>query len=496
MFSFTTSKGSLTNATAELIVVGATGGADSTYLDAGGEELESAGAGLLAALESVGFEAKAGNTARVPLGDAAKASSVLVIGLGDAPTLDGLRKAAAIAVRSAGTAKSMATSLAISGGEATDVAAGAQAVVEGAILGAYDFTDFKSKPEAKPLKKIALHNAGLGKPQDLKTGVTIGQATGSAQALARDLVNTPPGDKRPPALADRARETVKGTGIKVKILNDDQLKKGGYGGLVGVGQGSSEGPRLVQLTYAPAGAKKHVALVGKGITFDTGGISIKPSSSMLTMKMDMGGAACVLAAITAVAELKLKVKVTAIMALAENMPSGTAQRPSDVITILGGTTVEVLNTDAEGRLVLADALVHASKLKPDVIVDLATLTGAVIVALGPKIGAVISNDEELAGQILAAGTRVSEPFAELPLSKDLYADDMKSDTADIKNAYMGEGAGTIKAGLFLEHFVGEGIPWAHLDIAGIAWTTTDDGYASKGATGAPVRTLIDWLSSL
>jgi leucyl aminopeptidase len=237
-----------------------------------------------------------------------------------------------------------------------------QAVAEGALLGSYRFGAYRTEAPVQRLETITLHTAA--DEDEVREGVGVAAVTAAAAALARDLVNTPPQHKRPPALADRAVAEFEGTDVEVRVLDEDALAEGGYGGILGVGQGSSEPPRLVELTYAPEGATRHVALVGKGITFDTGGISLKPSSAMETMKMDMAGAATVLAVVKAAAELALPVKVTGLLALAENMPSGTATRVSDVLTMKGGTTVEVINTDAEGRLVLGDALVHASELGP------------------------------------------------------------------------------------------------------------------------------------
>jgi leucyl aminopeptidase len=368
----------------------------------------------------------------------------------------------------------------------------AQAVAEGALLGSYRFGAYRTEAPVQRLETITLHT--VADEDEVRDGVRVAAVTAAAATLARDLVNTPPQHKRPPVLADRAVSEVEGTDVEVRVLDEDALAEGGYGGILGVGQGSSEPPRLVELTYAPEGATRHVALVGKGITFDTGGISLKPSSAMETMKMDMAGAATVLAVVKAAAELALPVKVTGLLALAENMPSGTATRVSDVLTMKGGTTVEVINTDAEGRLVLGDALVHASELGPDAIVDVATLTGAAVVALGEKIGILMASDDGLADGLLAAAGDVGEPLWRLPLATDEYGDRLEGNIADLKNSGT-RAAGTIFAGLFLHRFVGEGIAWAHLDIAGTAWTDEAAGYQSKGATGVPVRTLVEWLRS-
>ncbi len=274
-------------------------------------------------------------------------------------------------------------------------------------------------------------------------------------------------------------------------MDDKALEKGGFGGLIGVGQGSAHGPRLVELSYSPVRAKGHVTLVGKGITFDTGGISLKPSNSMMTMKSDMSGAAAVVGVITAAAKLGLKVKITGLCALAENMPSGTATRVSDVLTHRGGTTSEVMNTDAEGRLVLADALAYGAESKPDVMIDIATLTGAQVVALGNKVSGLLGTNKELVQALLAAAQDAGEGLWELPLVAD-YREHLKSTVADLKNIGKAGEAGTIVAALYLKEFT-DGLPWAHMDIAGPSFGDGDNFYNSPGATGAPVRTLIRYL---
>jgi leucyl aminopeptidase len=310
----------------------------------------------------------------------------------------------------------------------------------------------------------------------------------------RDLVNTPPGDKRPPVLAEKAAAVGEAAGLTVNILDEDALAEGGFGGILGVGQGSSAPPRLVELTYDPEGASGHVVLVGKGITFDSGGLSLKPANSMMTMKMDMAGAASVLGVMSVLGDLGVTVKVTGLMALAENMPSGEATRVSDVLTHRGGKTVEVMNTDAEGRLVLGDALAYATEMEPDAIIDLATLTGAQIVALGNRIAGLMGNNPALVEEIKSAATTAGEQMWELPLP-DEYEDHMRSEVADFRNIGKPMQAGTIIGGLYLRKFVGD-TPWAHLDIAGPAFSEEGDGwYTPKGGTGMGVRTLIALLSA-
>ncbi len=451
------------------------------------------GMDLLAELRALDFDGSVGSTARVPTRGALPAATLVVVGVGtraDAGTTQ-LRRAAAAVAAAAERVSSVALALhtALPGIDASDAA---QAVAEGLLLGSYRFTSFQSDPRPFELERVVLH-VDDATEERVRRAVDVAAVTAGAATLARDLVNTPPQAKRPPALADRVVAEVAELPIAARVLDEQALIDGGYGGILGVGQGSSEPPRLVELTYAPEGATRHVALVGKGITFDTGGISLKPSTSMETMKMDMGGAATVLATIKGAAALELPVRVTALLALAENMPSGTATRVSDVLTIKDGTTVEVINTDAEGRLVMADALVHASELEPDAIVDVATLTGAATVALGDRISALLASDDDLAEAILAAGAAAGEPVWRLPLASEEYGERVEGAIADLKNSG-GREAGTIFAALFLHHFVGEDIPWAHLDIAGTAWAGEAHDEISKGGTGVPVRTLLRWLS--
>ncbi|WP_345710904.1 leucyl aminopeptidase, partial [Kineococcus glutinatus] len=307
-------------------------------------------------------------------------------------------------------------------------------------------------------------------------------------------------DLAPADFAAAAAEQLAGTGVRVRVLDEAELAAGGYGGILGVGQGSSRPPRLVVLDHSPKRARGHLALVGKGITFDSGGLSLKPAASMETMKCDMAGAAAVLAAVRAVAELDLPLRVTGWLAMAENMPSGEAQRPSDVLTTYGGRTVEVLNTDAEGRLVLADALVAAGEERPDHVVDVATLTGAQMVALGNRVSAVMGNDDAFRDRFLAAAGQAGEQFWPMPLPAELRPS-LDSTVADIAN--MGDRyGGMLVAGLFLAEFVGRDEagrprPWLHLDIAGPAFNTgTAHGYTPRGGTGVAVRSLVALAESL
>ncbi|MCC5948466.1 MAG: leucyl aminopeptidase [Nitriliruptoraceae bacterium] len=488
----------LAEATTDLVVVAAFAPASGERTDppeptAGAIELgDAAGIELAAELAAAGFDASVGATLRVPTRGALPAPAILVIGMGaaeDADT-DTLRRAGAAAANAAERLERLAIGL---GDALPEVASAdaAQAVAEGVHLGSYRFGSYRSEAPTFTLRDVSLHVAD-DEVEAASAAVEVAAITAGAALLTRELVNIPPQDKRPPALAERAVAEVEGLPVTARVLAEDELEAGGYGGILGVGQGSSEPPRLVELTYAPDGAARHIALVGKGITFDTGGISLKPSASMETMKTDMAGAATVLATIKAAAQLELPVKITALLALAENMPSGTATRVSDVLTMKGGTTVEVINTDAEGRLVMGDALVHASELEPDAIVDVATLTGAMVVALGDRISGLMGSDDELAAAIVAAGDVAGEPIWQLPLATAQYGERVEGAIADLKNAG-GREAGSIFAALFLARFVGEDIPWAHLDIAGTAWAASAEGYRGVGGTGTPVRALIEWL---
>ncbi|MEX0592284.1 MAG: leucyl aminopeptidase [Nitriliruptoraceae bacterium] len=450
------------------------------------------GIDLAAEALAAGFDGTLGAVTRIPTRGAIPAGTVTLVGLGNADELTPakLSRAFAMAVKASTDITAIATGVPVSAGSIA-VAVAARSVVEGLLLGAYQFDDYRSKPRPRKLAELVVHATG---DDVAMMDEAVAQATPVAQAvsLARDLVNTPPQDKRPPRFADIAAAKVADLPIDVRILDEEALEAGGYGGILGVGQGSSAPPRLVELRYRPDGASRHVALVGKGITFDSGGLSLKPSAAMETMKCDMAGAAAVLATVVAAAQLGLPVEVTGLLALAENMPSGTATRVSDVLTMYGGKTVEVINTDAEGRLVLGDAIAHASELEPDVIVDLATLTGAQIVALGERISAMIANDDALSEALEAAGTQAGEVVWPLPLAKDIYGERINGNIADLKNVG-NRAAGVIFGGLFLEKFVGSKIPWAHLDIAGPAWTDEVYGEYTKGGTGTPVRTLVAWL---
>ena len=462
--------------------------------DAARRVLGERGADLLLGL---GFEAGEAATLRLvaPEGPVA-GRAVLVVGLGPAAkvTTETVRRAAAAAVRAAGDVEGFATDVAtVAAGDASREAV-LGAAVEGLLLGAYSFDTYRSKPAPRRLGRAVL----AGVPDGEATAAAVEHARVGAEAAmwVRDLVNTSPKDKRPPLLADLVVAGVADDDVSVRVLDEHALADGGYGGILGVGGGSTMKPRLVELRWQPDGAERHVALVGKGITFDTGGYSLKPTSGMETMKMDMAGAATAAAVVRAAARLRIPVAVSAVLCLAENMISGDAQRVSDVIRMKDGTTVEVLNTDAEGRLVLGDGIVHAVELGADTVIDVATLTGAVIVALGDLIGGVMANDDELAAELVATGREVGEPLWQLPLAVEEYGKRVEGTFADLRNVGSGKDPGTVFGALFLARFVPDRVRWAHLDIAGIAWRDNGGPYHRKGGTGSPVRTLVAWLGSV
>ncbi|MFF0699534.1 leucyl aminopeptidase [Streptomyces tendae] len=483
---------------ADAIVIGVAKGAGGPSVAPGAEAVDKAYDGrLTAVLETLGATGSEGEVTKLPAPAGFKAPVVVAVGLGAEPEKDAgfdaeaLRRAAGAAARALAGAKKAAFALPVA--EAAD----AGVVAEGVLLGAYSFDAYKeSAKETKAAKgngKAPLAEAALlgGKPRDKAYKAAIERAAAVAEELnrARDLVNTPPNDLNPEAFAAVAQAAAKEHGIKVQVLDEKALTKGGYGGILGVGAGSASGPRLVKLSYTSPKAKKSLAFVGKGITYDSGGISLKPAGHNETMKCDMAGAAAVFAAVVSAARLGLEVNVTGWLALAENMPSGSATRPGDVLRMYSGKTVEVLNTDAEGRLVLADALWAASQEKPDAIIDVATLTGAMMLALGSRTYGIMANDDAFRSAVHEAAEESGEPAWPMPLPEHLRKG-MDSPTADIAN--MGERmGGGLVAGLFLREFVGEGITWAHLDIAGPAFNEGGPfGYTPKGGTGTAVRTLV------
>lgn len=447
--------------------------------------------GLSEVLGRLGFTGAAGSYQRVSLPDLEL--PLAVTGRGGRDDTAALRDAAGTGIRQ------------LTGFDRVAVAApGApddawRPLAEGAALGGYRFAGYASKAPASRAATVTIHTASAPVDAD----VAAVKAGADAVALVKDLVTTPAEWLGPADLASRAEEAVAELPIDVRVWDENALRDEGYGGIFGVGQGSDRPPRLVRIDYAPAGATRHVALVGKGITFDTGGLSLKPAASMVGMKYDMCGAATVLAVVRAAAALALPVHVTGWLCIADNMPSGRATRPGDVLRLLDGQTVEVTNTDAEGRLVLADGLVAASRERPDLLVDVATLTGAVTVALGTRHTGVMGDDEAVAAYLAAAHT-TAEPAWRLPLPEHMR-DELDSPIADLQNAKMGDPAGgSMFAGLFLQRFVGRvsddadapQIPWVHLDIAGVGMNKgAPFGFTDKGVTGATTRSLIELIAT-
>jgi leucyl aminopeptidase len=460
---------------------------------------DAAGVDLAAVLDTLHSTASPGDVVRVPLRLGDRTVLGLFVGAGprDEVDADALRRAAAVAARNATKDVTLAIVVPgdVSGG--VDDAERARVIAEGAGMGAYAYTEHRTKAaDAPTLEQITLVPGEGVDAAAVERGVVSGGTVADAANVARDLINTPPVFKRPPELAARIVELAEAGGMSARVLDADALREGGFGGLIGVGRGSSEQPRLVELRYAGDGAgEHHIVLVGKGITFDSGGLSLKPSQSMVTMKSDMSGAAAVAGAMLAIAKLGLGVRVTGLLALAENMPGSDATRVSDVLTHRNGTTVEVLNTDAEGRLVLADALAYGQELEPTAMIDLATLTGGQIVALGNRIAALMGTDDELLSALADAGSAAGEPLWRLPLPRE-YREHLRSEVADLKNIGKPREAPSIVAGLFLKEFAGD-VPWAHLDIAGPAFDDSGDGgVIAKGATGFGVRTIVRYVETL
>ena len=448
---------------------------------------------ILAQLSDMGATGKADEVIKLP---GSHVRLLVFTGLGKKSATyahETLRRAAGSASRSLSGNSSATFSLPTK--NLVDVAA----VAEGAALGAYSFTEFRgsTKDDFKaPIKTITVHSKLAGSAE-AKAAVVRAGIVAKYTYLVRDLINTPPSHLTPDSFTKKLAAVVKAAGgakagLKIQVWDEKQLKSQGFGGIVGVGQGSANPPRLLHISYTPKGkAAKRYAFVGKGITFDTGGLALKPAAGMEAMKSDMSGAAAVSAAVVAIAELKLNVAIESWAPLAENMPSDTATRPSDIITIFGGKTVEVLNPDAEGRLVLADALMKAqtSKNKLDGIIDVATLTGAQVVALGTRTSAVMTNNQEFSDAFLQVAAKSGEQFWPMPLPEELRAS-LDSPVADLANIGDRMG-GMLVAGLFLKDFVNPELPWLHLDIAGPAYNeATPHGYTPVGGTGIALRSLV------
>ena len=481
---------------------------------------DKAARGVADSLKALGASGAADQLLRLPGVDGFKSETLVLIGVGPLTgepsggvSLEALRRAAGSAVRQLSSVASVALALPSSSVEQVS------AIAEGAAIGAYSFDHFRGSQEERTKTPVSdIRVLTELKDRHVRAAVDRAVVIGSAVRAARDLVNTPPSHLYPESFVDLAAElsdrtkapaqeggTSKTSKLKIKVWDEKELEKGGFGGLLGVGAGSARKPRLVRIEHSPSRPAAHVSLVGKGITFDSGGLSLKPANAMTTMKLDMGGAATVLAAVRAAADLDLPVKVTGWLCLAENMPSDTAQRPEDVITIYGGKTVEVLNTDAEGRLVMADGLVIASEEHPDALIDVATLTGAQMIALGVRTTGVMG-EEELRDTLVGASEEAGESLWPMPIPEEARSG-FDSEVADLTNTGAREG-GMLNAAAFLREFVGNRkdaddgaldpeenrIPWAHLDIAGPAFNDKGAyGYTPKAGTGVMVRTLISYL---
>jgi leucyl aminopeptidase len=469
--------------TTDLLVLGLVRGADGPSVAVGPGITDAQATAVTAAARSVGATGKVDEVLRLP-GEPYDLPALMLAGLGDEAGADApaaLHRAAGAALR---TAAATDVTVALPTGDDPDRVA---AVAQGALIGAYRIVGRPAAdpPVAAPEQVTLL----VGADEGLEAAQQRADVLAGSVLLARRLTDASPRHLPPAALAAAAVAAVEGLAVAVEVLDEAALAAGGFGGILAVGQGSANPPRLVRMAYEPQGASNHLALVGKGITFDSGGLSLKTANGMAAMKMDMAGAAAVLAAMRAIALLGLPVRVTAYLAVAENMPSGTAQRPGDVITAYGGRTVEVLNTDAEGRLVMMDALVRCGEDGPDAIVDIATLTGAQLVALGPRIAGVMGNDDGWRDEVVAAAAAAGELAWPMPIPEELRPS-LDTPVADIAN--IGErNGGMMTAAAFLREFVPDGVRWAHMDIAGPAYNEGSPwGPYGKGGTGYGVRALV------
>ncbi|GAA3578627.1 leucyl aminopeptidase [Amycolatopsis ultiminotia] len=478
-------------ARADVVVIGTVQGEDGPALAPGAGVADAAFDGkLVEVLATLGATGKAEEIVKLPTLGKLRAGVVLAVGLGKEKdgtvTAEQVRRAAGAASRAlAGTDRAFVTLSALD----------LQAAVEGTVLGTYAFTEYRSEKGDGPLARVDFVSPDEGAPREHKATLKAATSIAESVIIARDLINTPPNDLFPASFADRAKKLAEANGLDFEVLDEKVLKRKGFGGILGVGGGSTRPPRLLRVGWKPAKAGKKVALVGKGITFDSGGISLKPAAGMDDMTSDMSGAAAVLASVVLAAKLKYPLEVTAHIPLAENLPSGSAYRPGDVLTMYGGKTVEVLNTDAEGRLVLADAIVRAAEENPDYLIETATLTGAQVVALGNRTAGVMGSDEfrdRVAGIMQATG----EGGWAMPLPDELRGD-LDSRLADLANVTGHRWGGMLAAGIFLREFVAEGLPWAHIDVAGPAFHKGGPyGYTAKGGTGVPVRSIAAVLADI
>ncbi|GEP37174.1 putative cytosol aminopeptidase [Nocardioides psychrotolerans] len=482
---------------ADAVVVGILSTAKGPQVAPGGEDVAKAyGRKLAPLLATLGVKGKAGEVVKVPTSGTITSPLLVLVGLGDEATPTSVRRAAGGAVRAVTNAASVAIALPADSPELV------RALTEGAMLGAYTFTAYKKDANGSEAPGDVVLLCPNPRRKEMTTAFEEAQVVARAVAQTRDWVNTPPGDLTPPAFAEAAvasgKEWTKGRGgpkVTVTVLDEKRLAELGCGGILGVGAASAAPPRLVEITYAPKDARCHLALVGKGITFDSGGLTIKPAQGMGEMKSDMSGAAAVIQATFAIAALGLPIKVSTFAAMAENMVSGSAIRPGDVITQYGGTTVEILNTDAEGRLVLADALGRAAEQQPDVLLDVATLTGHMVLALGDRVAGVMGTDEIVQG-VLAASEVAGEDHWPMPIPEGMVERVKGSKIADLAQHDWVRWGGALFAGAFLREFT-HGLPWAHLDIAGTAFNSGGPrGHVTSGGTGWAVTTLVDYARAL
>jgi leucyl aminopeptidase len=430
---------------------------------------------------------------------AKKSPRLILVGLGEGAriNLERIRRAAALGAQRAVGVKATSIAMVVPQLDTIDPAAVAQAIVEGASLGTYSydkyFVENRDTKVRKRLDKLSLVVRDDAALKEVKRGAAIGQGVVNGVTLCRDLVNAPSNEIYPEALAAAAKRELTPLGVTVRVLNKQQIEKLKMGGVLAVNQGSQRPPFFIVMEYyGGRKSERPIVFVGKGITFDSGGISIKPGAGMGDMKMDMGGSGAVIGAMRAIAELKLPHNVVALVPTTENMPSGSAYKPGDVITFMNGKTAEIDNTDAEGRLILADALTYADRYKPQAVIDLATLTGAIVIALGEVGTGMFGNNDELKSRVKAASERTYDRVVELPLWEE-YEELIRSDIADVKNSG-GRSAGSITAALFLQHFIGD-YPWVHLDIAGTGMLSKPSGYNTKGGSGAGVRLLVDLVQN-
>ncbi|WP_372728459.1 leucyl aminopeptidase [Nocardioides sp.] len=497
MTSYTLRSSSPAKSRADLVVVGVVKGSQGPELAPGAEDIAQAyGRKLAPLLAQLGVTGKAGEVVKVPTSGVVGTSLLLLVGLGKVADANAVRRAAGVAARSISNAASVTVAL------PADTHELIRAVIEGYELGGYTYTAYKKQDASATTPTDVVVLSPVARKKEAEQAFEQARIVNRAVAATRDWVNTPPRDLTPPLFADAVaaagKELTKGRGapkLAIKVHDEAALAELGCGGILGVGAGSSAPPRLVEITYAPKGAVKHLALVGKGITFDSGGLTIKPAQGMQEMKSDMAGAAAIVQATFAIAALGLPIKVSAFAPMAENMLSGNATRPGDVLTMYGGTTVEITNTDAEGRLVLADAIVRATEQKPDVLLDVATLTGAMVVALGEKMAGVLGVDE-VVDRVVAAAEVSGEAHWPMPLPEEMRERVTSSKIADLTQSDWVRWGGGLFAGAFLREFTAE-LPWAHLDIAGPAFNGGGaSGHVTSGGTGFGVATLVDFARAL